>query len=177
MNNVHHDIAARWLFDLEPTEIDGVVLPQSTVHAMAEFRDGSLDAVLAIPAMSIPVAYALSHPDLLELSHLPRLDLAAQGSLTFEPPDMGRFPCLRLAFDALAAGGTMPAVANAANEVAVARFLDGDIAFLDIPRVIEAAMHAHTPRLYDDVGDLLDADAWARSLAAEFPGGRAAAGG
>jgi 1-deoxy-D-xylulose-5-phosphate reductoisomerase len=177
MNKGLEVIEARWLFDIEPSAIDVVVHPQSTVHAMAEFRDGSVIAVLAIPDMTIPVAYALSYPDLLELGHLPRLDLAAQGSLTFEPPDVGRFPCLGLAFSALAAGGTMPAVANAANEIAVARFLAGELTFLDIPRVIETAMHAHTPRRYEDVSDLLAADAWARSLAADFPSGRAAAGG
>jgi len=177
MNKGLEVIEARWLFDVEPSTIEVVVHPQSTVHAMVEYRDGSLVAVLAIPDMTIPIAYALTYPDLLELAHLPRLDLAAQGTLTFERPDVERFPCLALAFRALEAGGTMPAVANGANEIAVARFLAGEISFLDIPRVIEAAMRAHAPRRYEDIDDLLDADAWARALAAEFPGGRAAVGG
>jgi len=176
MNKGLEVIEARWLFDLEPELIDVVVHPQSTVHAMVEYRDGSVVAVLAVPDMTIPVSYALSYPDLLDLGHLPRLDLVAQRALTFEAPDLERFRCLRLAFDALSAGGTMPAVANAANEIAVARFLAGDIAFLDIPRVIESVMCAHQPHAYESVDDLLAVDAWARGLASEHPGKRAAAG-
>jgi 1-deoxy-D-xylulose-5-phosphate reductoisomerase len=176
MNKGLEVIEARWLFDVEPSRIDVVVHPQSTVHALVEYRDGSVVAVLAVPDMTIPVAYALSYPDVLALEHLPRLDLASQRTLSFEQPDYERFPCLRLAFDALAAGGTMPAVANAANEVAVARFLAGDIAYLDIPRVVETAMHAHEPRHYDSLEQLIAADTWARELAAGLPTNRAAAG-
>jgi 1-deoxy-D-xylulose-5-phosphate reductoisomerase len=175
MNKGLEVIEARWLFDVEPDRIEVVVHPQSTVHALVEYRDGSVIAVLAVPDMTIPVAYALSYPDVLDLAYLPRLDLAAQRTLSFEAPDYERFPCLRLAFDALAAGGTMPAVANAANEVAVQRFLASDIAFLDIPRVVATAMRAHTPAAYDSVEELIAADAWARGLAAGFRADRAAA--
>jgi 1-deoxy-D-xylulose-5-phosphate reductoisomerase len=176
MNKGLEVIEARWLFDVEPGRIDVVVHPQSTVHALVEYHDGSVIAVLAVPDMTIPVAYALSYPDVLRLEHLPRLDLAAQRTLSFEQPDFERFPCLRLAFEALDAGGTMPAVANAANEIAVERFLAGDIAYLDIPRVVETVMHAHEPRSYDALEELMAADAWARTLAAGLPSNRAAAG-
>ena len=176
MNKGLEVIEARWLFDVEPGCIEVVVHPQSTVHALVEYRDGSVVAVLAVPDMTIPVAYALSYPEVLDLAYLPRLDLAALRTLSFETPDYERFPCLRLAFDALAAGGTMPAVANAANEVAVERFLAGDIAFLDIPNVVGAAMRAHTPLAYDTLEELAAADAWARELARSCRAGRAATG-
>ena len=177
MNKGLEVIEARWLFDVPPDAIDVVVHPQSIVHSMVEYRDGSVVAVIAIPDMTIPVAYALSYPDVLDLGHLPRLDLAAAGTLTFEAPDRGRFRCLGLAFEALDAGGTMPAVANAANEVAVARFLAGDVRFLEIPEIVAAAMHAHQPGAYQSIGELLAADRWARDVAAAYRGGRAAAGG
>jgi 1-deoxy-D-xylulose-5-phosphate reductoisomerase len=176
MNKGLEVIEARWLFDVEPACIEVVVHPQSTVHALVEYRDGSVVAVLAVPDMTIPVAYALSYPEVLDLAYLPRLDLATLRTLSFEPPDYERFPCLRLAFDALAAGGTMPAVANAANEVAVERFLAGDIAFLDIPSVVSAAMREHTPLAYDTLEELAAADAWAREVAGGFRTGRAATG-
>ncbi|MEE8312298.1 MAG: 1-deoxy-D-xylulose-5-phosphate reductoisomerase [Candidatus Binatia bacterium] len=176
MNKGLEVVEARWFFEQDPAAIDVVVHPQSIVHSMVEYRDGSVVAVMAIPDMTIPIAHVLVYPDLLDLDYLPRLDLPTASTLEFHEPDRERFPCLRLAFESLEAGGTMPAVANAANEVAVARFLAGEIGFTDIPRIIEAAMHGHTAVPYDDVETLLAVDAWAREHAGSYTGGRAAAG-
>lgn len=176
MNKGLEVIEARWFFEQEPSDIGVVVHPQSIVHSMVEYRDGSVIAVMAIPDMTIPIGHVLAYPDLLDLGYLPRLDLPAASRLDFFEPDRERFPCLRLAFEALEAGGTMPAVANAANEIAVARFLAGEIAFMDIPRIIEAAMQAHEPIRYEDVGTLLTTDAWAREHASAYNASRAAAG-
>jgi len=175
MNKGLEVIEARWLFDVQPEDIEVLVHPQSIVHALVRYRDESVMAMLALPDMTIPIAYALSHPDVLELAHLPRLDLAATGTLTFARPDPVRFPCLALAYRALAAGGTMPAVANAANEVAVARFLEGEIGFGDIARTVSVCMDAHTPAPCDSVEVLLEADAEARRMAAEAHLDRASA--
>lgn len=174
MNKGLEVIEARWLFDVDPSDIDVLVHPQSIVHALVRYRDESVVAVLALPDMTIPVAYALSWPDVLDLGHLPSLDLAATGTLTFGRPDLERFPCLALAFRALAAGGAMPAVTNAANEVAVARFLAGDIGFLDIAAAVAATMDAFGGSPATSVSDLLAADAWARELAGNWSRSRAA---
>lgn len=168
MNKGLEVIEARWFFDVTPSEIDVIVHPQSIVHSMVEYTDGSVISVMAIPDMTIPVAHVLAFPDLLDLGYLPRLDLSAAVSLTFFEPDRKRFPCLDLAYQALAAGGTMPAVTNAANEVAVQRFLDGEIGFTDIAKIISAAMVDHSAEPYDSVVDLLAADAWARRHAAAY---------
>ncbi len=171
MNKGLEVIEARWLFDIEPSDIGVVVHPQSIVHALVEYRDGTVISVMALPDMTIPVGFALAYPDVLDLGYLPRLDLATTGTLTFEEPDLGRFPCLGLAFDALNAGGAMPAVLNAANEVAVGRFLAREIRFGDIPRIIQSAMQAYraAPRIdCESVAELLAADAWARDHAAAF---------
>ncbi|HIF63270.1 MAG TPA: 1-deoxy-D-xylulose-5-phosphate reductoisomerase [Deltaproteobacteria bacterium] len=165
MNKGLEIIEARWLFDVEPSTIEVVVHPQSIVHSMVEYVDGSVVALMAIPDMSIPVACALSWPDLLDLDYLPRLDLARAGTLSFEAPDTKAFPCLDLAWRALALGGSMPAVVNAANEVAVARFLADDIAFLDIAALIGDVMAGHQPVSCDEIGPLLEADGEARERA------------
>jgi 1-deoxy-D-xylulose-5-phosphate reductoisomerase len=167
MNKGLEVIEARWLFNLEPAEIAVVIHPQSVVHSMAEMIDGSVIAQMAVPDMAIPVAFALAYPERLPLGYLPQLSLVDCGPLTFEEPDTGRFPCLRLAFDALRAGGTMPACLNAANEELVAGFLAGRIAFTEIPRQIEAIMsrHAHGPAR--TLEDLLETDGWARRAARE----------
>ncbi|MFT4569487.1 MAG: 1-deoxy-D-xylulose-5-phosphate reductoisomerase [Hyphomicrobiaceae bacterium] len=166
MNKGLEVIEARWFFDAPPEMIDVVVHPQSIIHSMVRYRDGSVIAVMAIPDMTIPVAHVLAYPDLLDLEHLPVLDLPAARQLTFEQPDTERFPCLRLAFEALRAGGTMPAVVNAANEIAVERFLAGDIAFLEISSTVAATMAAHPVQSYVCVEDLYAVDAWARDHAA-----------
>jgi 1-deoxy-D-xylulose-5-phosphate reductoisomerase len=168
MNKGLEVIEARWFFEVEPDEIDVVVHPQSIVHSMVEYQDGSVIAVMAIPDMTIPVGHVLAYPDLLDLGYLPHLDLAAAGKLEFFAPDPKTFSCLSLAYGALRAGGTMPAVANAANEIAVERFLADDIEFLDIPRIIDGAMCGHEPARYETVDELLAADSWARAHAREF---------
>jgi 1-deoxy-D-xylulose-5-phosphate reductoisomerase len=168
MNKGLEVIEARWLFDVAPADIEVLVHPQSIVHALVRYRDESVVAVLALPDMTIPIGYALAWPDVLELGHLPRLDLADAGTLTFTRPDHERFPCLGLAWRALEAGGAMPAVLNAANEIAVARFLDGDIAFPDIAASVASCMDAWEPVPCDSIEALLAADAWAREAAASW---------
>ncbi len=168
MNKGLEVIEARWLFDVAPADIEVLVHPQSIVHALVRYRDESVVAVLALPDMTIPIGYALAWPDVLELGHLPRLDLADTATLTFARPDLGRFPCLGLAWRALDAGGAMPAVLNAANEVAVARFLDGDISFPDIASTVASCMDAWTPVPCESIEKLLAADAWARESAANW---------
>ena len=174
MNKGLEVIEARWLFDLPPADIEVLVHPQSIVHALIRYHDESVIAVMALPDMTIPIAYALAWPDVLDLGYLPRLDLGAIGTLTFTPPDLARFPCLALAWRALERGGAMPAVLNAANEVAVARFLAGDIAFLDIAATVAACMEAYTPGPCATVPELLAADAWARQQAADWNAARRA---
>lgn len=162
MNKGLEVIEARWLFDIEPERIEVVVHPQSVVHSMVEYIDGTTVAVMAVPDMTIPIAHALAYPDLLDLGHLRSFDLASVGKLTFMAPDHDRFPCLGLAYKALAAAGTMPAVANAANEVAVERFLDGEVGFTDIPQTVAATMSAHSPSGCEGLAEILAADLWAR---------------
>jgi 1-deoxy-D-xylulose-5-phosphate reductoisomerase len=168
MNKGLEVIEARWLFDLESDRIGVVVHPQSIVHSLVEYRDGSVVSVMALPDMTIPIGFALSYPDVLDLGYLPRLDLASTAALTFEEPDPVRFPCLGLAYRALEAGGAMPAVLNAANEIAVERFLARDIGFQDIARLIASTMAAHAGGACESVADLLACDARARQHAAGF---------
>ncbi len=132
--------------------------------------DGSVIAEMAIPDMAIPVAYALAFPERLPLPHLPPLSLVERGKLTFEAPDLARFPCLRLAYEALAAGGMMPACLNAANEELVAAFLGGRVRFIDVPRHIERVMERFDNRPAANLEDLLAADGWARAAARELAG-------
>jgi len=167
MNKGLEVIEARWLFDVTAAEIAVVIHPQSVVHSMAEMIDGSVIAQMAVPDMAIPVAFALAYPDRLPLTYLKPLSLVECRSLTFEEPDTSRFPCLRLAFDALAAGGTMPACLNAANEELVAAFLAGRANFMEIPRHLEAIMDRHDNHPARTLEDLLETDGWARAAARE----------
>jgi len=167
MNKGLEVIEARWLFDLKPAEITVVIHPQSVIHSMAEMIDGSVIAQMAVPDMAIPVAFALAYPERLPLGYLKPLSLVGCGALTFEEPDTGRFPCLRLAYDALRAGGTMPACLNAANEELVAGFLAGRVAFTEIPRQIESIMNRHAHGPARTLEDLLETDGWARRAARE----------
>ncbi|MBI3621850.1 MAG: 1-deoxy-D-xylulose-5-phosphate reductoisomerase [Nitrospirae bacterium] len=164
MNKGLEVIEARWLFDVEPARVDVVIHPQSLVHSLVEYQDGSMLAQLGMPDMRGPIAYALSHPERLALP-IPSLDLARAKSLTFEEPNRKQFPCLGYAYDALRAGGTMPAVLNAANEEAVWAFLDRRIPFTSIPRVIRAAMKAHDVKPVYELSDVMAADRWARDRA------------
>jgi 1-deoxy-D-xylulose-5-phosphate reductoisomerase len=161
MNKGLEVIEARWLFDIAPEKIKVLVHPQSIVHSMVEYHDGAVVAQLGMPDMRGPIAYALSYPERLS-GVSPSLDLAKVGTLTFEEPDLDRFPCLAYAFDALKAGGSMPAVLSAANEVAVKYFLEEKIGYTDIARVIRSTMDAHTPSNIRTVEDALKADLWAR---------------
>ncbi|MEP7220551.1 MAG: 1-deoxy-D-xylulose-5-phosphate reductoisomerase [Bacteroidota bacterium] len=139
MNKGLEVIEARWLFDVEREKVGVVIHPQSIIHSMVQFIDGSVKAQLGLPDMRLPIQYALAYPERI-INDFDRLSLAAIGSLSFFPPDPGRFPCLRLAYESLDRKGTAPTTLNAANEVAVAAFLDGTIAFNDIPRLIERAL-------------------------------------
>ena len=168
MNKGLEVIEARWLFGTPPEEIDVVVHPESIVHSWVEFVDGSVIAQLGAPDMRGPIALALTWPERLPLD-VPRLDLAALGRLHFEAPDRERFPCLDLAFEALRGGEAAPAALNAANEVAVAAFLAGGIAFPGIPavngQVLESFMAEAGDRTLRDLDDVLEVDAWARRAA------------
>jgi 1-deoxy-D-xylulose-5-phosphate reductoisomerase len=169
MNKGLEVIEARWLFDIAPGKIKVLVHPQSIVHSMVEYHDGAVVAQLGMPDMKGPIAYALSYPERLS-DVSPALNLAKVGTLTFEEPDLDRFPCLAYAFDALKAGGTMPAVLSAANEVAVKYFLEEKIGYADIARVIRATMDVHTPSNIKTVEDALKADLWARHEAEKIIG-------
>ncbi len=170
MNKGLEVIEARWLFDLPAEQISVVIHPQSVIHSMVEMIDGSVIAEMAIPDMAIPVAYALAYPERLPMTHLKPLSLAECGALTFEQPDVNRFPCLRLAYEALNAGGTMPCALNAANEVMVAAFLAGETQFLDIARNIETVMTRHSNQPARTLEDLIETDGWARAQTRELIG-------
>lgn len=139
MNKGLEVIEAKWLFGLSPEQIEVVVHPQSIIHSMVQFEDGSIKAQMGLPDMKLPILFALSYP-LRYRTSFPRFDFTAYPQLTFEQPDLQAFPCLRLAYEALRQGGNMPCVLNAANEVAVAAFLQDQIDFLDIPVLIESCM-------------------------------------
>lgn len=162
MNKGLEVIEARWLFGVDANDIEVVVHPQSVVHSMVQFSDGSIKAQLGVPTMETPIQYALTFPERVE-SHLPRLDFADYPSLTFEKPDRSAFRCLDLAYRAIAKGGNMPCVMNAANEVAVQRFLGGEIGFLDIADVVEHAMQTATFVADPSLADLLATDAEIRN--------------
>jgi 1-deoxy-D-xylulose-5-phosphate reductoisomerase len=164
MNKGLEIIEAHWLFRVPYERIGVVVHPQSIVHSMVEFVDRSVLAQLGTPDMGIPILYALSFPDRLPCP-APALDLAEIGALTFEAPDPGRFPCLELARQAGLAGGALPVVLNAANEVAVAAFLRGQCRFMDIPRLIARALDAHRAVAVTDLQACLEVDAAARRWA------------
>ena len=139
MNKGLEVIEAKWLFGVDAEDIEVVVHPQSVVHSMVQFCDGSIKAQLGIPSLETPIQFAFSYPERIE-SHLPRLDFAQYPNLTFEKPDRKTFRCLDLAYQAIGRGGNMPCVMNAANEVAVQQFIDGKIRFLDIADRVEEAM-------------------------------------
>ena len=172
MNKGLEVIEARWLFDVPPEQVDVVVHPQSIVHSLVEFVDSSVIAQLGLPDMRVPIAVALAYPERLPLE-LPRLDLATTARLDFELPDTKRFPCLELAYAALRSDEAAPAVINAANEVSVAAFLGGGIAFPEIAGTNAAVLEAHTARsggtTLRDLDDVREADAWARARAQSLP--------
>lgn len=164
MNKGLEVIEARWLFNARPDEIRVVVHPQSIVHSMVSYRDGSVLAQLGMPDMRTPIAHALAWPDRIEAG-VERLDLARVGSLEFVEPDRQRFPCLQLAFDALDLGGSAPALLNAANEVAVESFLNGKIAFMQIPAILQETLNCVQAGSIESLEDVLAADTEGRCYA------------
>jgi 1-deoxy-D-xylulose-5-phosphate reductoisomerase len=167
MNKGLEVIEAKWLFNLAMDQIGILIHPESIVHSMVEYRDGSIIAQLGTPDMMIPISYALSFPRHLGNGLLP-LELDRVGKLTFEKPDMKRFRCLALALEAAEIGGSMPAVLNGSNEIAVESFLGRKIGFLDIPLLIEKTMQAHQPFPIDSIETVMEIDSWARDTAREI---------
>jgi 1-deoxy-D-xylulose-5-phosphate reductoisomerase len=161
MNKGLEVIEAKWLFDVSLGQIQVVVHPQSIVHSAVEYEDGAVIAQMGVPDMKVPIQYALTYPK-REPNPFPKLDLFSVGTLTFEEADPEKFKCLALAYRAIETGGTMPAVLNAANEIAVGRFIDEKIAFVDIPKLIETTMNAYTVKYNYTLEDVLEADKWAR---------------
>lgn len=167
MNKGLEVVEARWEFDMEPCRIDVVIHPQSVVHSMVRYQDGSIIAQLGVPDMRIPIAYALAYPHRLKGNWKP-LELTRHGELNFLPVEPKRFPALKLAYDALIVGGTMPAVMNAANEVAVDAFLARRVGFREIHRIIENTMHGHASTRPKEVEEIMEVDRWARAKAASL---------
>jgi 1-deoxy-D-xylulose-5-phosphate reductoisomerase len=160
-------IEARWLFDIEMDRVSVVVHPQSVIHSMVEFVDGSIIAQLSTPDMCLPIQYALTYPERIASKRV-QTNFPKIGSLTFEEPDIDRFPALELARRAGTLGGTLPAVLNAANEVAVDAFCTGKIAFPQITETVQSIMDAHELIAHPSLPQILDADQWARREAAEM---------
>lgn len=167
MNKGFEMIEARWLFDCPPERIEIAVHPQSVVHSMVEFHDGSIKAQLGVPDMHLPIRYALGYPNRLATER-PGLSLEQYASLTFERPDTNRFPLLRMAFDAIAAGGNTPCILNAANEIAVDAFLNGKIRFTDMPRVVGNTIEAIPHSSDISLSNLIATNDEARRVARQF---------
>jgi 1-deoxy-D-xylulose-5-phosphate reductoisomerase len=167
MNKGLEVIEARWLFNLDKSKINVVVHPQSIIHSMVEFIDGSIKAQLSLPDMKLPIVYALSYPERLS-NNFTQTNLTKIGELTFFEPDFSKFGCLKIAYDALKEGGTAPCVLNAANEVAVGRFLRKEIKFLDIQKIISKSLDTVKPRSNPDMETIFDCDRITRQFAATF---------
>jgi len=169
MNKALEVIEALWLFDVSIQNIEVVIHPESIIHSMVEYWDGNILALLSRPDMRLPILYALSYPQRLPLD-FPRLDLPRLKTLSFYTPDREKFPCLRLGYQAAQQGETMPAVLNAANEIALEAFKQGRIGFSDIPEVIEKTLDRHQPVPLREISDALWADRWARQQARDIIG-------
>jgi len=167
MNKGLEVIEAFWLFRLDVSQVDIIVHPQSIIHSMIELKDSSIKAQLGVPDMKVPIQYALMYPRHVD-AHWERLDFTKCGDLTFQPPDLERFPCIKLAFDAIRRMGTTPAVLNLSNDYAVYRFLDGKIRFTDIPRIIESAIEKHEWLEDPSLNDLKILDKWTKLLVENF---------
>ena len=167
MNKGLEVVEARWEFDMDPSRIEVVIHPQSVVHSMVRYQDGSIIAQLGIADMRIPIAYALAYPHRLKGDWKP-LELTRQSALSFLPVERKRYPALQLAYDALKEGGTMPVVLNASNEIAVAAFLERKIGFREIHRIIDKTMQSHAPKRPKEVDEILEVDRWAREKAASL---------
>jgi 1-deoxy-D-xylulose-5-phosphate reductoisomerase len=171
MNKGLEVIEARWLFGVPGERIEILVHPQSVVHSMVEFVDGTVLAQLGVTDMRLPIQYALSHPERWEAA-IPGMDFTRPMTLDFDLPDHDRFPCVGLAYRALREGGSLPAVLNAANEEAVAAFLDGRVPFMAIPESISEVMDDHKTTPLRHLEDVLEADAWARERSRSVLGRR-----
>ncbi len=167
INKALEVIEARWLFDMPPEKIDVVVHPQSVIHSMVEYEDGAVVAQLGTPDMRIPILYAMAYPERLSTGGT-RLDFSALADLRFEKPDFIRFPGLRLGYDALRTGGTMTAILNGANEIAVAAFLEDRIRFGGIARLVEDTMQRVSPEMHPDLEAVFEADRKAREIAQQL---------
>lgn len=161
MNKGLEVIEAKWLFNVDLDKIEVIVHPESIIHSMVEFKDTSIIAQMGKADMRVPIQYALNYPKRLK-NNYKSLDFKTIGSLNFSAPDTEKFPCLKLAYEALSIGGTMPCVLNGANEVLVESFLQNKIGFYDIPKYIEKAMEIHKPVPYVSVEELLETDTWVR---------------
>ncbi|MDH5696070.1 MAG: 1-deoxy-D-xylulose-5-phosphate reductoisomerase [Dehalococcoidia bacterium] len=171
MNKGLEVIEAHWLFDMPFDSIKVLIHPQSIVHSMVEFIDGSIKAQLSCPDMRLPIQYALSHPERLPNPQLPRLNWDTIKDLTFEQPDLDTFPCLRLAIEAGRKGGTYPTVLCAADEIAVELFLSQRIKFIDIAQLVERALEEHQAVSHPNLEEIMAADAWARERVLSFVSG------
>ena len=160
MNKALEVIEAKWLFDLDASQIEVVIHPESIIHSLVEFCDGSVIAQLGLPDMKVPIQFALTYPD-RENGNVESLDLAKLGTLNFQKPDMDKFPALRLGYEVVEKGGTMGATFNAANEVAVQEFLDNKIKFTDIAKTVEHVMNKHDFKNDPTLQDIIDADEYA----------------
>ena len=161
MNKALEVIEAKWLFDLDASQIEVVIHPESIIHSLVEFCDGSVIAQMGLPDMKVPIQFALTYPD-RENGNVKSLDLAKLGTLNFQKPDMNKFPALRLGYEVVEKGGTMGATFNAANEVAVQEFLDNKIKFTDIAKAVEHVMNEHNFINDPTLQDIMDADEYAR---------------
>jgi 1-deoxy-D-xylulose-5-phosphate reductoisomerase len=167
MNKGLEVIEARWLFDVPLERFQVVIHPEAAVHALIELVDGTLLAQISPCDMRLPIQYALSFPERWE-SPVPRLDLTQLGALHFVEPDLEQFPCLRLALEAASAGGSACVALNGANDTAVQAYLEGQVSFVDIPRVIGETLEAHTPVPDLTLEDILAIDAWSRNTTREL---------
>ena len=168
MNKGFEVIEARWLFDVPWERIEVVVHPQSLIHSMVEFDDGSVKAQIGPPDMKLPIQYAMLYPERQPNEGIPRLDITRAMAMTFEPMDPALYPCFPLALEAGRKGDTYPAVLCASDEIAVEQFLAGSIAFTDIPKVVEGVLERHEATPADNLEDILGADQWARAAALEL---------
>jgi len=167
MNKGLEVIEAKWFFNIPVNKIEIVIHPQSYVHSMVQFIDGTILAQISEHDMKIPIQYALFYPN-RTINNFSRLELTKIGQLTFKKPNFNKFPCIKLAYQALEIGGTMPAVLNGANEIAVNAFLNSQISFSAIPLIIQNTMKEHKPKYNPNISDILDADYWARERALNF---------
>ena len=167
MNKGLEVIEAKWFFNIPANKIEIVIHPQSYIHSMVQFIDGTILAQISEHDMRIPIQYALFYPNRI-INNFSRLELSKVGQLTFKKPNFDKFPCIKLAYQALEIGGTMPAVLNGANEIAVNAFLNSKISFSEIPIIIQNTMKEHKPKYNPNISDILDVDYWARERALNF---------